>query len=88
MSGRGLGAHDVRVDMWPAATERHLVMRRLLWRPAPRCPRFSQQQRSAVFLTYWLGLSPSEIADELGVSDGTIRKQLARARARLREELR
>ncbi len=50
--------------------------------------RLSEQQRGAVFLTYWLGLSPSEIAVELGVSEGTIRKQLARARARLREELR
>lgn len=50
--------------------------------------RLSEQQRGVVFLTYWLGLSPSEIAVELGVSEGTVRKQLARARARLREELR
>lgn len=47
----------------------------------------SEQQRSVVFLTYWVDLSPTEIAAELGVSEGTIRKQLARARARLREDL-
>lgn len=47
----------------------------------------STQQRAVVVLTYWMDLEPSAIADLLGVADGTVRKQLARARARLREEL-
>jgi RNA polymerase sigma factor (sigma-70 family) len=47
----------------------------------------SPQQRTVVFLTYWCDLAPVDIAGVLGVSDGTVRKQLARARARLREVL-
>lgn len=47
----------------------------------------SVQQRTVVFLTYWCDQTPGDIAVVLGVSDGTVRKQLARARARLREVL-
>jgi RNA polymerase sigma factor (sigma-70 family) len=43
------------------------------------------QQRTIVFLTYWADQTPAAIADVLGVSEGTVRKQLARARERLRE---
>lgn len=46
------------------------------------------QQRAAVFLTYWGDLAPAAVADHLGVTEGTVRKQLARARDRLRKELR
>lgn len=44
----------------------------------------SLQQRSVLFLAYWMDLPPAEIADLLGVSEGTVRKQLARSRALLR----
>jgi RNA polymerase sigma factor (sigma-70 family) len=47
----------------------------------------SVQQRTVVFLTYWADQTPADIAEVLGVSEGTVRKQLARARARLREVL-
>lgn len=47
----------------------------------------SEQQRAVVFLTYWEDLAPAQIADLLGVSDGTVRKQLARARDQLRRIL-
>lgn len=47
----------------------------------------SVQQRTVVFLTYWVDQTPADIAQVIGVSEGTIRKQLARARARLREVL-
>ncbi len=47
----------------------------------------SVQQRSVVFLAYWADQTPAEISVVLGVSEGTVRKQLARARARLREVL-
>jgi RNA polymerase sigma factor (sigma-70 family) len=49
--------------------------------------RLSVQQRTVIFFTYWCDQSPVEIAAVLGVSEGTVRKQLARARARLREML-
>lgn len=45
----------------------------------------SDQQAAVVFLTYWSDLRPVEVADVLGVREGTVRKQLARARKRLRE---
>lgn len=47
----------------------------------------SPQQRAVVFLTYWDDLKPASVASLLGVSEGTVRKQLARARDRLREVL-
>lgn len=47
----------------------------------------SPQQRTIVFLTYWSDHPPAEIAHTLGISEGSVRKQLARARARLREVL-
>lgn len=47
----------------------------------------SVQQRAVVHLTYWEDLTPAVVADRLGVSDGTVRRQLARARERLRSVL-
>lgn len=45
------------------------------------------RQRAAVFLTYWADLTPSAVAAELGISEGAVRKHLARARQTLRKEL-
>ena len=45
------------------------------------------QQRAVVFLTYWADLTPAGVAEHLDISEGSVRKQLARARARLRKEL-
>jgi RNA polymerase sigma factor (sigma-70 family) len=45
------------------------------------------QQRSVVFHSYWLDLDVATIARRLDVSEGTVRKQLARARAKLRKVL-
>ena len=47
----------------------------------------SEQQRAVIYLTYWEDLAPAQIADLLGVADGTVRKQLARARDHLRRIL-
>ena len=47
----------------------------------------SEQQRAVVYLAYWEDWTAADIAAHLGVSDGTVRRQLARARAKLREEL-
>ena len=44
----------------------------------------SPQQRAVVYLAYWDDLTAEQIADTLDVSPGSVRKQLARARARLR----
>ena len=47
----------------------------------------SVQQRAVVHLTYWEDLTPAVVAERLGVSDGTVRRQLAHARDRLRKVL-
>jgi RNA polymerase sigma-70 factor (ECF subfamily) len=47
----------------------------------------SPQQRAVVYLTYWEDQSPSQIAELLSISEGTVRKQLARARDHLRRIL-
>jgi RNA polymerase sigma-70 factor (ECF subfamily) len=47
----------------------------------------SVQQRASVVLTYWEDLTPAEVASRLGISEGSVKRHLARARARLRELL-
>lgn len=49
--------------------------------------RLSVQQRAAVFLTYWEDLTPDVVASRMGVSTGTVKRHLARARRRLGELL-
>ena len=49
--------------------------------------RLSVQQRAAVVLTYWEDLSTAEVAQRLQVSEGSVKRHLARARSRLREYL-
>lgn len=47
----------------------------------------SVQQRAVTYLTYWHDYSVAQVAETLGVGDGTVRRQLARARERLRGAL-
>jgi RNA polymerase sigma-70 factor (ECF subfamily) len=47
----------------------------------------STQQRAVIVLTYWLDLTVGDVADHLGISDGSVRKHLARARENLRRAL-
>ncbi len=49
--------------------------------------RLSLRQRAVVFLTYWEDLTPAAVALRLGVSEGSVRRHLARARERLRKVL-
>jgi RNA polymerase sigma-70 factor (ECF subfamily) len=44
----------------------------------------STQQRATVILTYWEDLTPGEVAERLGVSEGSVRRHLARGRSKLR----
>jgi RNA polymerase sigma factor (sigma-70 family) len=46
------------------------------------------RQRAVVFLTYWADLTPAAVAVELGISEGSVRQHLARARRALRRTLR
>lgn len=48
----------------------------------------SVQQRAVIYHAYWDDLTPASIAELLDVSVGSVKRQLARARARLRKALR
>ncbi|MCC6437792.1 MAG: RNA polymerase sigma factor [Acidimicrobiales bacterium] len=50
--------------------------------------RLSIKQRGTVYLTYWEDLNPRDIGELLGISEGSVKRHLARARAQLREVLR
>jgi len=47
----------------------------------------SIEQRSAVFLAYWHDMTEAAVAETLGVSAGTVHRNLARARHQLRKAL-
>ncbi len=47
----------------------------------------SVRQRAVVFLTYWEDLSQRAIALRLGISEGSVRRHLARAHSRLKGTL-
>ncbi|MFZ0012901.1 MAG: RNA polymerase sigma factor [Acidimicrobiia bacterium] len=49
--------------------------------------RLSVQQRAAVYLTYWEDLPVDVVGQRMGVSPGTVKRHLARARKRLGELL-
>ncbi|HSM01324.1 MAG TPA: RNA polymerase sigma factor [Acidimicrobiia bacterium] len=44
-------------------------------------------QRAVVFLAYWEDLRPADIARRLGLSEGTVHRQLRKGQARLRRML-
>jgi RNA polymerase sigma factor (sigma-70 family) len=48
----------------------------------------SLRQRAVVILTYWDDLAPSAIAQLLQISEGSVRRHLARGKSRLKEVLR
>jgi|SRR5262245_14631602 len=49
--------------------------------------RLSVRQRAVVVLTYWADLAPAAVAEQLGISEGSVRRHLARARSSLRRVL-
>jgi len=49
--------------------------------------RLSIEQRSVIFLAYWHDLTEAAIADTLGISTGTVHRNLVRARIQLRKAL-
>ncbi|MFQ5524061.1 MAG: RNA polymerase sigma factor [Acidimicrobiia bacterium] len=49
--------------------------------------RLSVRQRAAVYLTYWMDLPAEAVGERMGITAGAVKRHLARARTRLREEL-
>jgi len=53
----------------------------------PQLATLSVRQRAVVYLTYWEDLSAREVANRLGISEGSVYQHVARARSRLRVEV-
>ncbi len=49
--------------------------------------RLSPQQRAVIYFTYWEDMRPGDIATNLGIGEGSVKRQLARARKTLKEVL-
>ena len=49
--------------------------------------RLSVRQRAVIVLTYWEDLEPSSIASLMDISEGSVKRHLARGRHRLKEAL-
>ena len=49
--------------------------------------RLSMKQRAMIILTYWEDMNPASIARLMGISEGSVKRHLARARSRLKEVL-
>lgn len=61
------------------ADDRHDVLRAVM--------ALSPRQRAVIYLAYWEDMTPTSIAVLLGVSEGSVRRHLARARQCLRRVL-
>jgi RNA polymerase sigma factor (sigma-70 family) len=53
-----------------------------------RVAQLSLRQRAVVYLVYWDDLDHRSVATTLGISEGSVRRHLARAHGRLKEMLR
>lgn len=85
MLARGRGRRERREQGWRGTA----VQGEFLADPAilAALGSLSVRQRAAVFLTYWEDLTPAAVAERLGVSEGSVRRHLARGRDHLREVL-
>jgi RNA polymerase sigma-70 factor (sigma-E family) len=72
----GLGDHD-RTVAGADVPARHDLVAAL--------QRLPEMQRKTVVLRHWLGLSVRETADDLGISEGTVKSHTSRALAALEE---
>lgn len=76
---RSLEARASVVDRWELPTLRLDVRHAVA--------ALSVRQRAVIVLTYWADLDPRHVAERLGISEGSVRRHLARARAHLRKVL-
>ena len=56
----------------------------MLWQAVLSLP---IRQRAVLYLAYWEDMGPTAIGRTLGISDGAVRRHLARARAAMRTSL-
>jgi RNA polymerase sigma-70 factor (sigma-E family) len=75
---------NTRSDLRIAADATAAVDQRLLVLAALR--RLTVRERTVVALRYYVGLSEHEIADEIGIAEGTVKSTASRAIAKLRDD--
>lgn len=82
---RSRARRDDREQAWPIVASQGELLRD----PAvgAALAQLSLRQRAAVFLTYWEDLGSVEVARRMGVSEGAVKRHLARGRSVLREVL-
>ena len=56
----------------------------VLWQAVLSLP---VRQRAVLYLAYWEDMGPTAIGETLGISDGAVRRHLARARSSMRKSL-
>ena len=85
MNARGSARRRQRESRWSGA----IHSSELLSDPAVvgALGALSVRQRSVTFLTYWHDMTPRMVASMLQISEGSVKRHLARARATLREVL-
>jgi RNA polymerase sigma factor (sigma-70 family) len=71
-----------------AAREEHLELPEIRPEVLAAVFRLSLRQRAVIVLTYWEDLDPSSIATLMSISQGSVKRHLARGRSRLKEALR
>ena len=82
-----------RSTMRRRAREQRVASREPVYQPDVRpevleaVSQLSPRQREVVVLTYWEDLSETAVADRLGMSPGSVRRHLGRARQQLRSLL-
>lgn len=91
MNGRSAGRRTAREHNAAFAVQDRLPASGELRMSDPRVIEtvrsLSPLQRAVIYLTYWEDLDPERVAQVLDTSVGTVKKHLARARARLRKAL-
>jgi RNA polymerase sigma factor (sigma-70 family) len=70
-----------------AANEDHVELPEIRPEVLAAVLRLSIRQRAVIVLTYWEDLDPSSIATLMDISDGSVKRHLARGRSRLKEAL-
>lgn len=76
-----------RLQPTPSTANESLHHDRLSPDVAAALARLSPRQRAVIHLAYWEDLRPPDIAARLAVSEGSVRRHLARARQNLRTTL-
>lgn len=86
MFGRSRGRRRTRETRWSVASSgpAELITDPLV---GEALSTLSVRQRAVVFLTYWEDLDVASVAERLGISEGSVKRHLARARSALREVL-